>query len=63
MAAPPVCLRAQDATPCFQVAAQLDCWLGALPAAPREARELGAGALGAMYEQLRVAMLHARYGL
>ena len=48
---------------CAQVAAQLDCWLGALPAAPREARELGAGALGAMYEQLRVAMLHARYGL
>jgi hypothetical protein len=48
---------------CPQVAAQLDCWLGALPAAPREAREIGAGALGAIHEQLRVAMLHARYGL
>ena len=46
-----------------EVAAKLDCWLGALPAAPREARELGADALSGMHEQLRVAMLQSRYGL
>ena len=46
-----------------EVAAQIDCWLGALSAAPREVRELGADALAGMQEQCRVAMVQSRYGL
>ena len=46
-----------------EVAAQIDCWLGALSAAPREVRELGADALASMQEQCRVAMVQSRYGL
>ena len=46
-----------------EVAAQIDCWLGTPTAAPRAVRELGASALGDLQEQLRTAVVKARYGL